>query len=381
MSYRLFSEILQKFDILGRFDPQLEKEYMDQKFHDTRIMVMLVGFASSALAVGLWSWDWVIDPLAADRVLSSRLLLGTILICYPLSIVAGLKRKYLPWVYIFAVLITEGFFLHHLSLLETGLVYGIAGFMYWFILPVFLGLPYPPLITILCFISVGLIPNVLVPLGISPSFELIKYNALIWPTCAIGIFITLLLDQLYRQIFLYRHTAEVLAHFDSLTGIANRRHFMAACESLLELCRRNENPVSIIMLDIDHFKNINDNYGHLSGDMVLCQVSDILKDSVRKSDFLGRYGGEEFVIILPKTGPDDALQVAEKIRRIIESSPIKINADVTLNITLSAGVSGSNAATQGILLQDILKWADDALYQAKRSGRNRVATAQSTNER
>ena len=69
MGYRLFSEILQKFGILGRFDPQLEKEYMDQKFHDTRIMAMLVGFASSALAVGLWSWDWVIDPLAADRVL------------------------------------------------------------------------------------------------------------------------------------------------------------------------------------------------------------------------------------------------------------------------------------------------------------------------
>jgi diguanylate cyclase (GGDEF)-like protein len=154
---------------------------------------------------------------------------------------------------------------------------------------------------------------------------------------------------------------------------------MATCESLLELCRRNGNPVSVIMLDIDHFKNINDNYGHPSGDMVLRHVSDILKVSVRKSDFLGRYGGEEFVIILPETGPDDALQVAEKIRRTIESSPIKINADVTLNITLSAGVSGSNAAKQSILLQDILKWADDALYQAKRSGRNRVATAQSTN--
>jgi diguanylate cyclase (GGDEF)-like protein len=321
----------------------------------------------------------VIDPLAAKRVLSSRLLLGAILICYPLSIIAGLKRKFLPWVYIFAILITEGFFLHHLSLLKTGLVYGIAGFMYWFILPVFLGLPYPPLTTIFCFISVALIPNVLVPLGISPSFELIKYNALIWPTCAIGIFITLLLEQLYRRIFLYRHTAEGLAHFDSLTGIANRRHFMATCESLLELCRRNGNPVSVIMFDIDYFKNINDNYGHLSGDMFLCHVSDILKDSVRKSDFFGRYGGDEFVVILPETVPDDALQVAEKIRQKVESYPIKINAELSLNITLSAGVSGSNVATQDILLQDILKWADDALYQAKRSGRNRVATAQSTN--
>ena len=115
MGYHLFSEILQKLGILGRFDPQLEKEYMDQKFLDTRIVAMLVGFASSVLAIGLWSWDWVIDPLAAGRVLSSRLLLGALLICYPLSIAAGLKRKYLPWVYIFAVLITEGFFLRHLQ--------------------------------------------------------------------------------------------------------------------------------------------------------------------------------------------------------------------------------------------------------------------------
>jgi diguanylate cyclase (GGDEF)-like protein len=135
---------------------------------------------------------------------------------------------------------------------------------------------------------------------------------------------------------------------------------MVTCESLLELCRRNGNPVSVIMLDIDHFKNINDDYGHLNGDMVLCLVSDILKDSVRKSDFLGRYGGEEFVIILPETSQDDALQVTEKIRRNVEYSPIKINPEVTLNITLSAGVSGFNTATQGILLQDILKWADDA---------------------
>ena len=374
MVHRLFSKILRKFGILERFDPQLEKEYLDQKFFDTRNLAMLLGFASSALAVVLWSWDWVIDPLGAKRVLSSRLLLGAILICYPLSIVVGIRKRLLPWIYIVAVLITEGFFLYHLSLIETGLIYGIAGFMFWFILPVFLGLPYSPMVTMLCFISVALIPNILVPMGVSPSFELIKFNALIWPTCVIGIFITLLLDQLYRRIFVYRHTAELLAHFDSLTGIANRGHLMATCESLLEHCRRNGSPVSIIMLDIDHFKNINDNYGHPIGDIVLCHLSDILKESIRKADFLGRYGGEEFVIILPETKPSDSLKVAEKIRRKVESSPMKINDKVIVKITLSAGVSGLSVTTQNTSLQDILRWADDALYQAKNSGRNRVAT-------
>jgi diguanylate cyclase (GGDEF)-like protein len=372
MAHRLLSKILQKFGMLGHFDPKLEKEYSDQKFHDTLIMAVLVGFASSALAVGLWSWDWVIDPSSAKHVLSSRLLLGSILICYPLSIIAGLNRKFLPWIYIFAVLITEGFFLHHLSLLKTGVVYGIAGFMYWFILPVFLGLPYSPLITMICFIAVALIPNILVPLGISSSFELAKYNALIWPTAAIGIFITLLLDQLYRRIFLLRHTAEELAHFDSLTGIANRRHFMETCEKLLELCRRYGYPVSVIMLDIDHFKHINDNYGHPAGDRALRHISEMLKNSLRKSDFLGRYGGEEFAVILPQTSPSDALQVAEKIRHKVERSPIQISTEVILNLTLSAGVSGTDAATEGMILDDFLKGADDALYHAKRSGRNRI---------
>jgi hypothetical protein len=110
MAHRLLSKILQKFGMLGHFDPELEKEYSDQKFQDTLIIAMLVGFASSALAVGLWSWDWVIDPSSAKHVLSSRLLLGSILICYPMSIVAGLNRKFLSWIYLFAVLFIAGSF-------------------------------------------------------------------------------------------------------------------------------------------------------------------------------------------------------------------------------------------------------------------------------
>jgi diguanylate cyclase (GGDEF)-like protein len=375
MELRIPSGKYLKNGILGRFDPELEIEYMDRKFRETRIIAMLLGFASSSLAVVLWSWDWAIDPASAGSVLWSRLMLGAVLAMYPLSILAGAGRKFLPWIYGAAILVTEGLFLYHLSLLETGLVYGIAGFMYWFILPVFLGLPYSRMTNVYCFLAVAILPNILVYAGIAPSFELIKYNVLIWPTCGIGILITFLLDQLYRRIFLYRREALELAHFDGLTGIANRRHLMETLERLLEFCRRHGSPMSIIIFDIDYFKQINDSHGHLIGDKVLRHIAGILKNGLRKSDFPGRYGGEEFVVVLPDTTPANAWLVAEKIRRKVENTPAKISEDMVLEMTISAGVSGLYPSTECVELEDMLKQADDALYQAKRAGRNRTEPA------
>ncbi|RJP45730.1 MAG: GGDEF domain-containing protein [Desulfobacteraceae bacterium] len=372
MDLRIPSGKYLKTGILGRFDPELEIEYMDRKFQETRIIAILLGFASASLAVLLWSWDWAIDSASADSVLWSRMLLGAVLAVYPLSILAGAGRKFLPWIYAAAILITEGLFLYHLSLLETGLVYGIAGFMYWFILPVFLGLPYSRMTNVYCFLAVAILPNILVYAGISQSFELIKYNVLIWPTCGIGIMITFMLDQLYRRIFIYRREAEELARFDGLTGIANRRHLMETGDRLLEFCRRHERPISIILFDIDHFKQINDSHGHLVGDKVLRHIAGILQNGLRKSDFPGRYGGEEFVMILPHTTPANAWLVAEKIRRRVENTPTKITEDMVLKMTISAGVSGRYPATEHVQLEDLLKQADDALYQAKRAGRNRT---------
>jgi diguanylate cyclase (GGDEF)-like protein len=355
-------------------DPALETAYREQKFQETRFLAVLVGFAASALAVGLWAWDWVIDPETAGAVFGTRLLLGLILALYPLAMLAGLRRDRAPWVYAAVVLATEGLFLHHLSLLESGLVYGISGFMYWFILPVFLGLPFSVSVNAACFVCIALLPDLLVPLGVSPRFELIKYNALIWRTCAIGIFLTLLLDQLYRRIFVYRRKTEELARVDDLTGIANRRHFMEISSRLLETCRRSEMPVSVVMLDVDHFKRINDRHGHLAGDAVLRHVAGLLSGCLRRSDVLGRYGGEEFAVILPHTPPDKAFRVAEKIREKVRDNPVRIHDGAVIHVTLSAGVLGVESAA-GFPLEQLMKRADDALYEAKRSGRNRVFLA------
>ena len=171
------------------------------KFQESKTFVIMVGFATSLLAAGLWSWDWVIDPARAMDVLGSRVILCAILLLYPLGILCGIRRRFLPWFFYAVVLITESFFLYHLSLLNTGLVYGISGFMYWFILPVFLAFPYSTTSSILGFIAIAMTPNILVWAGIATNFELAKYNIIIWPTCIIVIFAAFMLDLLFRNIF------------------------------------------------------------------------------------------------------------------------------------------------------------------------------------
>lgn len=184
-----------------RFDPDTEAQYMEMKFQESRTFVIAVGFATSVLAAGLWVWDWVIDPTSAMDVLGMRVIMGAILLLYPIGILMGMKRRYLPWFFYAVVLITQGVFLYHLSFLKSGLVYGIAGFMYWFILPVFLAFPYSMTSIVLGFVAIAVNPNILVWAGISTGFELAKYNIIIWPTCIIVIFAAFMLDLLFRGLF------------------------------------------------------------------------------------------------------------------------------------------------------------------------------------
>jgi diguanylate cyclase (GGDEF)-like protein len=164
----------------------------------------------------------------------------------------------------------------------------------------------------------------------------------------------------------------LLAITDPLTGLPNRRHFFDVATAEFTRARRYEKPLSIIMTDIDHFKKINDNHGHQIGDLVIQLVAERLKKALRETDVSGRYGGEEFVALLPETSVRDAQAVAERVRESIEN--IGIDADGSLiNITSSFGVSeydGANYKHQTI--EEVIDDADKALYKAKNDGRNRV---------
>jgi diguanylate cyclase (GGDEF)-like protein len=165
---------------------------------------------------------------------------------------------------------------------------------------------------------------------------------------------------------------EQLAMLDPLTGIFNRRSFFDLADRVLSHAKRHDRPLSLVLLDVDHFKRINDTHGHPTGDAVLQHVVDIVQACLRKSDLLARYGGEEFCLLLPDAGPDAARSLAERIRLEIEAAKYR-NGALTLTLTSSAGVASLAAADDTVA--GLVRRADEALYLAKRQGRNRVVTS------
>ncbi len=173
---------------------------------------------------------------------------------------------------------------------------------------------------------------------------------------------------------------ELLAGTDPLTGLYNRRFFLLSCQQELMRSARAKEPVSLIMLDLDHFKQINDLHGHEGGDTALRAVSKELRAAVREYDILGRWGGEEFIVLLPGACAEQAMQVAQRMRRSVESlslSPQTVRsagALASLSLAVSAGVV--TAADPPENINDLLRSCDKALYSAKAAGRNRVMQRQ-----
>jgi diguanylate cyclase (GGDEF)-like protein len=162
-----------------------------------------------------------------------------------------------------------------------------------------------------------------------------------------------------------------VAHTDGLTGILNRGAFMEAAEASLRRCVRAGQPWSIVAFDLDHFKAVNDSYGHAVGDQVLRCFADAVKRSLRDRDLIGRVGGEEFVAICPETNAATAQVIAERIR-LAFSAACQFVGGRPIHATVSAGIA---SAAAGQSLSDAMKASDDALYRAKARGRNRVERA------
>ena len=161
------------------------------------------------------------------------------------------------------------------------------------------------------------------------------------------------------------------AILDGLTGIYNRKYFEDRIVTELSHAQRHGTPLAVVISDVDHFKKVNDTYGHLAGDAVLVRVAAILKETVRPEDVLARYGGEEFVILLRGATSQDALALAERVRANIEGATILFDG-TPIRITSSGGVASTADPGQAAERAALLHAADSRLYQAKQSGRNRV---------
>jgi diguanylate cyclase (GGDEF)-like protein len=168
---------------------------------------------------------------------------------------------------------------------------------------------------------------------------------------------------------LYYEEIHKMAITDGLTGLFNKRYFMEGLDQEISRARRHKRALSVIIFDIDHFKDVNDTYGHLAGDHVLKELSEVIKSRVRREELVARYGGEEIIILMPETDVDGATRLAEQVRERVEQHNFRFSSK-EIKLTISGGVASADEADYEIM--PFIHLADERLYEAKNSGRNLV---------
>jgi diguanylate cyclase (GGDEF)-like protein/hemerythrin-like metal-binding protein len=315
----------------------------------------------------LWIWDWAMDPAKAWHTLYLRGIILATAFLYP----AALKYSRDPRMQAIAAFATTlawmGAFFGILTWVQGGLVYGIGGFMLFQMMGILVlqGLSYR--LNLLYDVLIVLLPHAFGLIDPSLGFPHLTYAVLIWPTAVMSALAQFSLDQSFRRQYRLGLALEETAFSDPLTGAWNRRYFGQTIPAELAKCRRYSLPMSVLMMDIDHFKRVNDTFGHRAGDDVLREVAELMRKQARISDILIRWGGEEFLMLLPTTTEAGAMELAEKIRKACETNEIHPVGTVTLSLGVAEYLGEATEAW--------IKRADDALYAAKKGGRNRSVSA------
>jgi diguanylate cyclase (GGDEF)-like protein len=351
----------------------VSKEYLQKRLDDYRNISALMFFLGAPFAAGLWEWDYFTDPIGALNTIGLRLLF------FPVFLGIGLAYKFvkdyrkMSLIATAGLLVTEIFLVEIFSRLDNGLTYGIGGFMFYCLVPTigFLGIslrftiPY----SIICVI----IPHLLSVTGFVTGFHHILYATLIYPATILTILGYIAATLNYRKRYELELTLQKESHTDSMTGAANRRAFMPLLRLEILRYQRFGNPFSLILMDIDLFKFINDKQGHPMGDRVICALVDTCTKQIRATDTVARLGGDEFAILLPQTNSSLALVLAERIRLLIESLTVYNDKNVAFQFTISMGIAEYRGSET--TMEQLLSTSDNALYQAKTSGRNCVVIA------
>ena len=205
----------------------------------------------------------------------------------------------------------------------------------------------------------------------SPAFAPYTYGTFEWGAQVSRLMLLFIAALLSATIVVRAHQLRRLSAIDRLTGLFNRGYFDERVEAELSRARRGQQPLSLVMIDVDHFKRFNDRYGHAAGDTALRTIAALVRNMVRRHDIVSRYGGEEFVVVLPETSADAAVEKLEAIRAAVEAAAIRLpRQQGSGSLTISAGVSTFPA--DGVTTDDLLDEADARLFRAKESGRNRV---------
>jgi diguanylate cyclase (GGDEF)-like protein len=353
---------------------QFEAEYRTARYREYARVSRNVAIAGALLVMGLWVRDLLQDPVRAQETVWTRAFIAAAALLYAWALAKGVRRPVVLACGYFSVFITEFALLHLWGVLGAPWTASFPGFLFIYLLLPLTTLPFSFRETAAAILLVPVVPNVQVLLGMAPGFPLLAFNAMIWPACAIALFANREYDRLLRRLFASQGKLQELATRDELTGLGNRRYLMERGTELVKLARRHKRPLSVLMLDLDHFKAVNDRHGHAAGDDVLRFLSTAVALQLRATDVAGRTGGEEFVLVLPETGLEDALASAERVRLTVARTPVPTDeAAQPIPLTVSIGVAALEPGAGS--LDELLARADEALYAAKRSGRNRVCVA------
>ncbi|MDE2422132.1 MAG: GGDEF domain-containing protein, partial [Gammaproteobacteria bacterium] len=210
-------------------------------------------------------------------------------------------------------------------------------------------------------------------IGFAKDFPYEQYAAVIWPAAIVLMLTHYIFANNYRIRYELQTALELASNTDSMTGLSNRRHFMPILQQEILRGLRFNHPSSLMILDIDHFKTINDTHGHPTGDLVIRTVADICRTVARQLDVVARIGGEEFAILVINATLPNALGVAERIRAAVTETRVTSLSGIPFSFTVSIGVA--EQPLDDLSEERLIQLADTALYQAKTAGRNCVVGA------
>jgi diguanylate cyclase (GGDEF)-like protein len=358
---------------LPRFEPELEAQFRSNRAESLADVNPNTFWAIAVIVLAFSGWDAILDPAHWRAALYVRLIGVAVVVASGVYQKLPGRRLVMPSTarlrFVAAVATTTG----ALGMLDHGLEEGVAG-----LVAIFLIAPYIAIdrIDLLLLNLVALTAVAAIAFGLSLD-RFTAFNVALHLLLAVVVSQLLgrVLETSNRRAFLLEVKMIRDARTDALTGVANRRAIDERATLELRRAERSGAPIAVIIGDIDHFKKINDRHGHYAGDGALRTAADALRSAMRQIDAIGRWGGEEFIAVLPDTDATAAAEVAERMRRAVQSSSF---SGIPEGLTISLGVAAATVAeATPAAWTALVKAADDSLYQAKSDGRNRVAIRRS----
>ncbi len=350
--------------LLAESEPLLKK-----KWEDHRTLSSLMFIVAAFLGPLEWASDYATDPVGAMSTIGLRLSFLSLLF-FPLALKYIKNRRVIEFASVSVGLIGLITFVEILNRLEMGMLFGFGGFTMFLFMPLLIAQGFSLRVNLFATILYAIFPSFWNALGFVRDFDALHYAALILPTTIAMILAHCAFAHNYRHRYESELALQSVSNSDPLTDLYNRRYFEPLLKQEMFRANRFVHPVSLLMLDIDHFKSINDTHGHPTGDIVIKTIANICRNTARNIDTPARIGGEEFAILLLEVSLEGALAVAERIRKAVEATMIRSLKGAPLSFTISIGVA--ERPLNMLSERDFIALTDAALYLAKASGRNCV---------